>query len=97
MATKTQKTVPVTCPACSCKRAKPTTYGVTVYECCGCGAIHGTCYLGQSYAVVLPYFVPEGTPEDDTFHYDLTCLGSEGITRRHGWADRKTRKIVQVG
>lgn len=85
-----------TCPACGAFRRKPTkVYGV--YECAKCGAIYGECYLGESYEFVLPYF-DETTPDPkDVRYYDFVCLGSDGITRRHGWYNPQTKRIVQVG
>ena len=70
----------------------------SVYRCPRCGAVQGNCYLGDSYDFVLPYF--DQGPEEDLDHasyYDLECLGSAGIIRRHGWFNRLTHKIVQVG
>lgn len=88
------------CPACNNTRGnKPfvngtrTMHGVTT---CGkCGAVFGTCYLGDSYTIVMPQW--HAGESDNTFYFDLECLGSAGITRRHGWADRSSRRITQVG
>ena len=54
-------------------------------------------YLGESYELVLPEFETGETAREDLRYYDLTCLGSKGLTRRHGWYNRRTRRIVQVG
>jgi len=82
------------CPACNSNRRKNTEiFGV--YECRKCDAIYGECYLGDSYSLVLPYW--HTGPDGDIRYYDLTCLGSEGVTRRHGWFNTKTRRIVQTG
>jgi hypothetical protein len=80
------------------KELKP---GAGVYTCPKCGAIYtprgGTIYLGDSYNYVLPYWAPADTPVEQARYYDLTCLGSKGIERRHGWYDTVTRRITQVG
>jgi hypothetical protein len=60
-----------------------------------CGAIHGTCYKGEGYEFYLPYW-HEG-PDGETVYVDLELLGSDGVTRFHGWINKQTRKIVQVG
>jgi hypothetical protein len=36
-------------------------------------------------------------PEQNQVYYDLTCLGSTGLTRRHGWYNPVTKLITQVG
>jgi hypothetical protein len=91
---KTQMQTPE-CPACSHTRG----YQVSgqIYRCGKCDAIHGTCYLGESYTHVLPYWVTSEPPAEQTRYFDFTCLGSAGITRRHGWYDTATKRIVQVG
>ena len=68
-----------------------------VYRCAKCEAIYGSCYLGDSYSLVLPFMVAVDPPTERTRYYDLDCLGSKGITRRHGWYDAETKQIVQVG
>lgn len=69
-----------------------------VYE-CTCGALHGSCYLGDSYALVSPRMDPNANqvgPEDQRY-YDLECVGSAGLSRRHGWYNPATRMVTQVG
>jgi len=90
------------CPCCSGKRHAPhTTIGV--YVCEDCGAIHGQCYLGDSFAIVLPYWDDADPATREQVYFDLDCLGarkrkgSKGIERRHGWFNPATRKIIQVG
>lgn len=69
-----------------------------VYQCPRCGAILGSCYLGDSYSIVLPYFDAEPNPPQEAWQYfDLECVGSKGIERRHGWRNRNTKKLLQVG
>lgn len=87
----------MTCPACSATRLADhgTTFGV--YRCLDCGAIFGRCYLGDSYAIVKPWFSKVEPPAERVRYFDFECLGSGGITRRHGWFDTETGLITQVG
>lgn len=91
----------MTCPCCNGKRHArydENRLGLTqVYRCKKCGAVHGSCYLGDSYTVVSAQWHSGEATLDDTFYYDLECLGSQGVQRRHGWAHKVTRRIVQVG
>ena len=66
-----------------------------VFECPTCGAVQGTCSLGDSYGVILPRWADRDVEE--TVYFDLTTLGSDGIGRRHGWFDPISREITQVG
>lgn len=84
------------CPACNGKRRNATAYP-GVFTCRRCGALYGDCYRGDSYALVLPVMAPEPVPPERCRYYDFTVLGSDGVTRRHGWFDVKTRRIVQIG
>jgi len=84
------------CPNCNGKR-QVLTKVIGVYMCQKCRAIHGQCYRGDSYTFVLPSWHDGDADPADTFYYDLTVLGSNGVERRHGWAHNQTKKIVQVG
>jgi hypothetical protein len=85
------------CPACS-GGSKPIGGAAgLIFKCLKCGAIHGQCYLGESYEHVLPYMTKEDVPPERTRYFDFTCLGSAGVTRRHGWYEPATKRIVQVG
>jgi hypothetical protein len=97
MATKERKTVRTPgCPGCSCTRGYETKT-VSVYECAGCGGLHGTCYLGESYNLVLPRMSPR-TDMDGARYFDFETLGAGcKIDRRHGWFDPETKLILQVG
>jgi len=91
-----------TCPCCNKKvtiKTLNTSYkGIAgVHECPKCGAVFGTCYKGDSYKVVKPWMATENVPFENCFYFDLTTLGSDGIDRFHGWADKNTRLVVQVG
>ena len=94
-----------TCPNCNKKlsqKALNTPYTVDnrfihgVYQCPKCTAVFGTCYKGESYSIVKPW-MSDRTDMNNAQYYDLTILGSDGITRRHGWFDPNTRLILQVG
>ena len=90
----------VECRACSSRRIRmnQTVRGVShLYVCRACGAVFGSCYLGDSYAVAKPCLVKGDVPPEQTCYFDLDCLGSEGITRRHGWIERTTGRLVQIG
>jgi len=84
------------CPACNGKRETKTAVA-GVATCNGCGAIHGTCYKGDSYSLVLPQFTTDPAADERVRYYDLTVLGSKGIERRHGWYDPQTKLITQTG
>jgi hypothetical protein len=84
------------CPACNGKRRKATGHP-GVFECRRCGALYGECWKGDSYALVLPVMTADPVPPERCRYYDLTVLGSDGVTRRHGWFDVETRRMFQVG
>jgi len=65
--------------------------------CQNCGAISGTVSLGDSYSIVKPFMTCEDVPMAQTIYFDFKTLGSQGIGRRHGWFDPKTRLVVQAG
>ncbi len=85
------------CPACSATRRQVITTVSGVYECSKCLAIYGQCYKGDSYTLVLPYFAEHAVDPQTERYYDLTVLGSDGVTRRHGWFDPASKRITQVG
>lgn len=66
--------------------------------CCQkCGGLFGECTLGESYGFVKPYMTEMPVPPEETRYYDLMCYGSQGLQRRHGWFEKATGLIVQVG
>jgi len=87
----------LTCPACSGKRHDEHAKIRGIYVCRRCKAVHGTCYKGESYEIVLPYWHEGESNHEDERYYDLETLGSQGIERSHGWFNVKTRRITQVG
>lgn len=85
------------CPCCGGKRHHEIRY-CAVYECKRCGAIHGTCYKGDSYSLVKPWFSQLPDPDPSEWRYfDLKVLGSKGVERRHGWFNPEDKCILQVG
>jgi hypothetical protein len=99
------KTIQTTeCPCCSHARGreyvnKEGRQIPGVYVCAKCDGIHGQTYLGESYDIVSPFMATAISPEAEgnSTYYDLTCLGSKGMTRRHGWFDPATKLILQTG
>ena len=91
------KMKPAECRACSNSRGNRETSTLGVYTCAKCGAIFGSCYLGDSYSLVLPYFTPDPVSPERQRYFDFSTLGSTGLGRRHGWFDPETRLITQVG
>jgi hypothetical protein len=84
------------CPACGHKRARKTERA-QIFTCAACNSISGTCYLGESYEMVLPYFTKDPAADSRARYFDFITLGSNGIDRRHGWFDPDTRLITQAG
>ncbi len=68
-----------------------------VYACNHCGAVQGTCYKGESYMIVKPQWHQGPEDPSNTCYFDLTVLEGAGSERRHGWFDKTTRGITQVG
>jgi hypothetical protein len=68
----------------------------TMGRCRECGAVQGSCYRGEA-----SQWVRLGAPmlpnSDDLRYFDLVVLGSDGVSRVHGWADRGSRRVVQYG
>ena len=63
-----------------------------LHVCDRCGALLGRCYRGDS--PVLMTFGPDG---DETRYFDLDLLGSDGVSRVHGFFNPATMKVVQFG
>ena len=87
----------IECPACSARVHRRLEGKNGVYTCTRCGALHGECYLGDSYELVHPFWAEPDVPQERTRYFDLMCLGSTGLQRRHGWCDTQTRRVVQIG
>lgn len=87
------------CPACSRRKGLKVVEGTnSVFTCPKCNAIFSdNIYLGESYDYVLPYMTAENIPGDRIRYFDFTCLASKGLTRRHGWYDIESKRVVQTG
>jgi len=86
------------CPACGRKRGKKLLEGfVGVYKCPKCNAIFGVCSKGESYKIVSWQWAKETPPDNELQYFDLTVLSADGKRRIHGWRDRRTGDIVQIG
>ena len=87
------------CPACSCKRSKEVEGFFNVRECKDCAAIYGHAgYKGDAYGLYSPrWSTAVDLPVEKLQHIDITFLGSNGMERFHGWIEKATKAIVQVG
>ena len=85
------------CAACNGGCRKSSVHP-SVYECTRCGGLNSDCiYLGESYGIVKPFFTTDPTADERAKYFDFTCLGSNGVVRRHGWFDPTTGLLTQVG
>jgi hypothetical protein len=84
------------CPCCNSKR-RQAIKKQQVFVCSKCDAVYGDCYLDESYGLVKPFMSAIEVPQERVRYFDFTTLGSSSIRRRHGWFDRDTGHIVQVG
>ena len=87
-----------TCPGCS-GTLKASDEHAQASTCTACGGlvIVSGIYLGDSYAIVSPAFESGPYDLDEQRYFDITCTGSEGITRRHGFYLPRTGRLTQVG
>ena len=94
---------PNKCPCCGASQNHSSSHSHQgrVRQCRKCKAVYtqegSTIYLGESYTLVGPTFSSDPAAEDRKVYFDLRCLGSAGLSRRHGWFDPKTGLLVQVG
>jgi hypothetical protein len=85
------------CSACSGRLVA--TDRPTLTRCRKCGGLHGSCLRGDATALVglgLPMQSNASSPEALRF-FDLTVIGSQGVSRIHGWFDVQTVRVVQYG
>lgn len=68
-----------------------------VYYCPHCGGLHGQCYKGDKSKIYLSEWHKGPENPDNQRFFDLAILGSEGIEYVHGWFDKTSRKLTQVG
>jgi hypothetical protein len=99
------KTSTLKCSACSgglkqqAEILRGTGYGSNLLVCVRCGGLHGTMYRGEAAHLVglgRP-MLAEATSPDALRYFDLTVLGSAGVSRVHGWYDVRERRVVQYG
>lgn len=74
----------------------PTKAATLLFKCARCDGLQGQMYLGESYSLVLPRFSSR-TDMEGARYFDLTLLGSNGITRSHGYYDPATKLVLQTG
>ena len=86
------------CPSCGASSSQWKGYKNwwRIFICTKCDGIFGTCYLSDSYGIVSKYLTQQ-TSDMEVRYFDFITLGSDGIDRRHGWYDKLTGKLVQVG
>jgi len=84
------------CPCCSATRGNAVEVNGRLahglYLCEGCGGLLGSCYRGDS-----PVLMVFGEDGDESRYFDLDLLGSDGISRVHGFYNPATMKVVQFG
>lgn len=91
---KTFSTEP--CPGCGSTRGQEEPGNKQAHACAKCGGlIASLIYLGDSYVLVKPFMAD--APCAEPRYFDFTCVGSSGVTRRHGWFDPASRLVVQAG
>lgn len=86
------------CPACNSKRRTATKHP-QIFTCDECDAIYGDCDLANS-GVVKPQMTAKGgkgIPDEQLRYFDFTTADSQGVHRCHGWYDRNTGFITQIG
>jgi hypothetical protein len=91
-----------TCPGCSGEGLL--TDDPQVLKCTGCGGVFTDSRFPVTFEQAMK-FVALGNPmlanagPDGSFYFDLdvALVGGKGHTRRHGWADRATKRVVQWG
>lgn len=85
------------CPGCNGTGKTEKALPAGIYRCASCGGLFGETYLGTSYGLVKPFMTSENVPQERVRYFDFDCLGSAGLTRRHGWYCLDTLLIVQIG
>lgn len=86
--------MPQPCPGCSAKMGKETQV-TGVYHCTGCKGTVGTCYRGEAMALVEFDKPMENGRDGEMRYFDFTFIDTR--VRIHGWFDRQTQRVVQIG
>lgn len=69
-----------------------------LFYCKTCGGLLGTIYKGELFGVVkFVWHDPAVDGPEDPRYFDITTLGNNGIDRVHGWYDRLSLKVTQIG
>ena len=84
------------CTACNSTELAATTHH-RVFECEACGGLLSTgIYRGDTFEFVNLYEWHTG-PEDARY-FDFTILSGDGsVNLVHGWCDRASKRLTQVG
>ena len=87
----------MTCTACNHSHFSPTAHH-SVITCNGCGGVQGTITRGDitQFVHLHRWHTGDERPEDLRF-FDFTILGSEGVSRSHGFFHAVTKDVVQFG
>ena len=90
------------CTACNSTELAATAHH-RVFECEACGGLLSTgIYRGDTSEFVNLYEwhpeVVDGSEEDEQRYFDFTILSGDGsVNRVHGWFDRASKRLTQVG
>ena len=87
----------MTCTACNHSHFSPTAHH-SVITCNGCGGVQGTIARGDvtQFVHLHRWHTGDERPEALRF-FDFTILGSEGVSRSHGFFHAVTKDVVQFG
>jgi hypothetical protein len=66
-------------------------------QCAACGGLHADCVWGGDASAVVGRELSPEPFGDDVAYFDFKIVGGAGVTRRHGWYNVKTGKLVQEG
>ena len=83
------------CPACNSRRHEQV--ATQVYRFRRRQALYGTVYRGELSQYVVMRWAPQPVPAERERYFDFTVLGSDGVSRVHGWYDTETRMVTQIG
>ena len=89
------------CPACSGRRhvhvgVNGRTFP-SLYSCERCGCVHGSGYKGDVLSVVLVGTLRGESASGESLPFNVEMVGSDGVTRSHGWFDPVDGVVHQYG